>query len=135
MPACSSQAATGSAGLLNVQGNLVQTAAGTLEADLLGTSVAQQDRLQVSGTIALGGDLVITPANGVVLGAQDRYTVLSCTADACLSGSFASIDTNGLTATATTFSNALSFATGTFPAPGFRRYRASGTSHPTGPAT
>ncbi|MCQ9378540.1 filamentous hemagglutinin N-terminal domain-containing protein, partial [Methyloversatilis sp. XJ19-49] len=104
---------SGSAGLLNIQGNLVQTAAGTLEADLLGTSVSQQDTLQVSGTIALDGDLVITPANGVVLGAQDRYTVLSCPADACLSGSFASIDSNGLTATATTFSNALSFATGT----------------------
>uniref|UniRef100_UPI0027BA5A4A two-partner secretion domain-containing protein n=1 Tax=Methyloversatilis sp. TaxID=2569862 RepID=UPI0027BA5A4A len=104
---------SGSAGLLSIQGNLVQTAASRLEADLLGTSVAQQDMLQVSGTIALGGDLVITPANGVTLGAQDRYTVLSCPADACLSGSFASIDTNGLTATATTFSNALSFATGT----------------------
>ncbi|MBP6194340.1 MAG: filamentous hemagglutinin N-terminal domain-containing protein, partial [Methyloversatilis sp.] len=103
----------GSAGLLSIQGNLVQTAAGSLEADLLGTSLGQQDGLQVSGSVALGGDLIITPAAGVTLGAQDRYTVLSCSTDGCLTGSFASIDTNGLTATATTFSNALSFATGT----------------------
>ncbi|MCQ9374374.1 filamentous hemagglutinin N-terminal domain-containing protein [Methyloversatilis sp. XJ19-13] len=104
---------SGSAGVLSIQGNLVQTAAGSLEADLLGTSIGQQDRLQVSGSVALGGDLIITPAAGVTLGAQDRYTVLSCSTDGCLTGSFASIDTNGLTATATTFSNALSFATGT----------------------
>jgi filamentous hemagglutinin family protein len=103
----------GAAGLLTIQGNLLQTVAGSLEADLLGSSLGQQDQLQISGSVALGGNLVITPAAGVTLGAQDRYTVLSCSTNGCLSGSFASIDTNGLTATATAFSNALSFATGT----------------------
>ncbi|MDP3874590.1 MAG: filamentous hemagglutinin N-terminal domain-containing protein, partial [Methyloversatilis sp.] len=101
------------AGTLNITGNFVQTTAGRIEADVLGVSASQQDRVQVSGTMTLGGDLVLSPAAGLSFSAQDRYTALSCNADGCLSGSFANIDTNGLTATATTFSNALSFATGT----------------------
>jgi hypothetical protein len=103
---------TGAAGTLNITGNFVQTAAGRIEADVLGVSAVQQDHVQVSGTMTLGGDLVLSPAPGLSFSAQDRYTALSCSADGCLSGSFADIDTNGLTATATTFSNALSFATG-----------------------
>ncbi|OYW31818.1 MAG: hypothetical protein B7Z51_04620, partial [Methyloversatilis sp. 12-65-5] len=101
------------AGTLNITGNFVQTAAGRIEADVLGVSAVQQDHVQVSVTMTLDGDLVLSPAAGLSFSAQDRYTALSCNADGCLSGSFANIDTNGLTATATTFSNALSFATGT----------------------
>ncbi|MBU0858155.1 MAG: filamentous hemagglutinin N-terminal domain-containing protein, partial [Gammaproteobacteria bacterium] len=104
---------SGAAATLTITGNLAQTSAGTIEADVLGTSAAQQDRLIVSGTVALDGDLVLAPAAGVSFGAQDRYTALSCGADACLSGAFASVNTGGVAGlSATTFSNAISFATG-----------------------
>ncbi|MBV5286516.1 MAG: filamentous hemagglutinin N-terminal domain-containing protein, partial [Methyloversatilis discipulorum] len=103
----------GAAGVIAIQGNFVQTSAGALEAELLGSTLAQQDQVQVSGTIALGGDLEIMPAEGVTLGAGNRYTVLSCSALDCLSGVFDTVDLNGLTATQNYFSNALSFANGT----------------------
>ncbi|AOF82424.1 hypothetical protein BSY238_2488 [Methyloversatilis sp. RAC08] len=101
------------AGTLAITGNLIQTAAGLIEADVLGTTAAQQDHVTVTGSATLDGDLVLSPSQSLTFGAQDRYTVLSCGAEGCLSGSFSSIETGGLAATATFFSNALSFATGT----------------------
>ena len=102
-----------STGTLTVTGQFVQTAGGRIEADVLGTTAAQQDHLNISGSAQIDGALVLAPASGLTFGASDRYTVLSCGADACLSGAFASVNTGGLAVTPTTFSNAISFATGT----------------------
>ncbi|MBC7206635.1 MAG: hypothetical protein H5U27_08960, partial [Methyloversatilis sp.] len=102
----------GAAGTLTLTGHYVQTASGVIEADVLGTLAAEQDHLVVSGNAALDGDLRLAPANGLSFGAQDRYTVLSCGADGCLSGTFDTVDSGTLGLTATSFSNAISFATG-----------------------
>ncbi|WP_018412869.1 two-partner secretion domain-containing protein [Methyloversatilis thermotolerans] len=103
----------GSAGTLTLIAQFEQTAEGVLEADVLGTAAADQDKLVVSGSAEMGGALVMLPADDVKFGANDRYTVLSCGSDGCLSGRFARIDTGALQLSANTFSNALSFATGT----------------------
>ncbi|MDY0055154.1 MAG: filamentous hemagglutinin N-terminal domain-containing protein, partial [Methyloversatilis sp.] len=103
---------SGSVGTLTVTGHYVQTASGVLEADVLGTLAAEQDHLVVSRNVALDGDLRLAPATGLSFGAQDRYTVLSCGADGCLSGTFDTVDSGTLGLTATSFSNAISFATG-----------------------
>ncbi|WP_029143862.1 filamentous hemagglutinin N-terminal domain-containing protein [Methyloversatilis discipulorum] len=102
----------GAAGTLTLTGHYAQTASGVIEADVLGTLAAEQDHLVVSGNAALDGDLRLAPANGLSFGAQDRYTVLSCGADGCLSGTFDTVDSGTLGLTATSFSNAISFATG-----------------------
>uniref|UniRef100_UPI0035B19B1B two-partner secretion domain-containing protein n=1 Tax=Methyloversatilis sp. TaxID=2569862 RepID=UPI0035B19B1B len=102
----------GAAGTLTLAGHYVQTASGVIEADALGTLAAEQDHLVVSGNAALDGNLRLAPANGLSFGAQDRYTVLSCGADGCLSGTFDTVDSGTLGLTATSFSNAISFATG-----------------------
>ncbi len=102
----------GAAGTLTLTGHYAQTASGIIEADVLGTLAAEQDHLVVSGNAALDGDLRLAPANGLSFGAQDRYTVLSCGADGCLSGTFDTVDSGTLGLTATSFSNAISFATG-----------------------
>ncbi|WP_430435275.1 filamentous hemagglutinin N-terminal domain-containing protein [Methyloversatilis sp.] len=102
----------GSAGTLTLTGHYAQTASGIIEADVLGTLAAEQDHLVVSGNAALDGDLRLAPSAGLSFGAQDRYTVLSCGADGCLSGTFDTVDSGTLGLTATSFSNAISFATG-----------------------
>ncbi|WP_341930299.1 filamentous hemagglutinin N-terminal domain-containing protein [Methyloversatilis discipulorum] len=102
----------GAAGTLTLAGHYAQTASGVIEADVLGTLAATQDHLVVSGNAAVDGDLRLAPANGLSFGAQDRYTVLSCGADGCLSGTFDTVDSGTLGLTATRFSNAISFATG-----------------------
>ncbi|MBL8467975.1 two-partner secretion domain-containing protein, partial [Methyloversatilis discipulorum] len=102
----------GSAGTLTLTGHYAQTASGVIEADVLGTLAAEQDHLVVSGNAALDGDLRLAPAAGLSFGTQDRYTVLSCGADGCLSGTFDTVDSGTLGLTATSFSNAISFATG-----------------------
>ena len=56
---------TGAAGLLTINGNYTQTATGSFDIDLGGTTAGSQyDQLAVSGTATLGGTVDVTMING-----------------------------------------------------------------------
>src|SRR5207244_1167373 len=63
-----------SAGILTITGNYTQTAAGTLNIELGGTTPGTQfDRLAVSGAASLNGTLNVTRINGFTVTAGDQF--------------------------------------------------------------
>ena len=69
---------TGAAGLLAVNGNYTQTAAGSLDVDLGGTAAGSQyDQLAVSGTATLAGQLDVSLINGFQPALGNSFQVLS----------------------------------------------------------
>jgi hypothetical protein len=77
-----------SPGILTINGNYTQTAAGTLNIEIGGrTAGSQYDRLAVSGTATLDGTLSVTLVNGFQPSPGDTFAVLTFGAH---SGTFAS---------------------------------------------
>ena len=69
---------TGAAGLLTINGNYTQTASGSLDVDLGGTTAGSQyDQLAVSGTATLGGTLDVSLINGFQPALGNTFQVLT----------------------------------------------------------
>ncbi|MFH1815629.1 MAG: hypothetical protein ABIF28_15905 [Pseudomonadota bacterium] len=77
-------------GTLSVTGNFVQTDSGVLDLWIGGTSTGTYDQLAVSGSVTLGGTLVVTEDPDYVRGPLSLALI---TAGNGISGSFATIDT------------------------------------------
>ncbi len=75
----------GTTGTLTVQGNVVLSSGSTLLADV---SASASDLLSVSGTINLGGTVVVSPAGGYTPKWHDARTIISASA---ITGSFGSV--------------------------------------------
>jgi T5SS/PEP-CTERM-associated repeat protein len=79
-----------SAGVLTVQGNYAQSAAGALAIELGGAAPgAQHDQLAISGSAALGGTLNISLINGYQLRPGDSFTILTASS---VTGAFSSVN-------------------------------------------
>jgi hypothetical protein len=77
-------------GVLNIQGNYTQTAAGVLALDLGGLNPGNQfDQLRVSGRATLDGTLRVTLIDGFTPSAGDAFRVLNF---ASLTGAFANVE-------------------------------------------
>ncbi len=74
---------TAASGTLTVTGNFTQSATGKVVAELLGTGAGQYDRVQISGTASLGGNLqVLLGSNSgtpFVPQLGNQFTILSAT--------------------------------------------------------
>ena len=69
---------TGAAGLLTINGTYTQTASGTLDIDLGGTTAGSQyDQLAVSGTATLGGQLDVSLINSFQPALGNTFQVLT----------------------------------------------------------
>jgi hypothetical protein len=66
-----------SPGILTIQGNYTQTAAGVLNVELGGTAAGQFDQLNVSGTASLDGSLNVSLVNGFIPSPGDGFQVLT----------------------------------------------------------
>ena len=85
---------TGSAGLLSINGNYTQTAAGSIDVDLGGTTAGSQyDQLVVSGQATLSGNLSISEINGFSPTLAQTFTIASSNP---LSGTFTSVTEPGV---------------------------------------
>ena len=73
-------------GVITITGNYTQSSAGTLDVDLGGTSAAEHDQLQVSGTATLAGALDVTLINGFSISPLEEFQVLTFSV---VSGAFA----------------------------------------------
>jgi outer membrane autotransporter protein len=77
-----------SIGTMAVSGNFTQTAGGTYLAEV--ASAGASDRVNVSGTATLGGQVVVTALPGMSFAPSTTYTILNATGG--LSGTFASVN-------------------------------------------
>ena len=76
-------------GLLTIVGNYTQTSAGTLRADIKGTTAGvTYDQLSVSGTASLNGTLDIMTASGFTPTTSDQFIIVKATT---LTGTFATL--------------------------------------------
>jgi hypothetical protein len=82
-----------SAGTLTIEGNLTISQTGVLSITVLGAAASQQDKLVIDGKATLGGELVITFANGFLPKEGDQFAFLQATS---VSGSFAKVTVAGL---------------------------------------
>ncbi len=74
-------------GVTTITGNFTQSSAGTLDVDLGGSSPAEHDQLQVSGTATLAGALDVTLIDGFSISPLEEFQILTY---GTLSGAFAS---------------------------------------------
>ncbi|MBW4054231.1 MAG: S-layer family protein, partial [Proteobacteria bacterium] len=78
-------------GQLNIKGNLVNSTAGAINIDIGGlVPSTQHDKLMVSGTATLGGNLNISNIGTYLPGPADSFNVLGA---GTISGTFASVNT------------------------------------------
>lgn len=71
------QPGAGNIGTINVNGDYTQSGTGALELQLGGTASDKFDRLTVSGTATLGGNVNVAYANGFVPVAGDKFAVVT----------------------------------------------------------
>ncbi len=76
----------GTAGVLTINGNYTQTAAGTLAVDIAGGNAGQYDQHNVSGAVALGGTINVNRPGNYVPPSQAVFQIISF---ASVSGDFA----------------------------------------------
>ena len=76
----------GSAGLLTISGDYLQTAAGILALDLGDASTRHYDTLEVTGRARLDGTLAVALLDDFSIGESDAFAILACTR---LEGDFA----------------------------------------------
>ena len=82
-------------GVIAITGNYTQSAGGTLDVDLGGTSLSQYDQLQVSGTATLAGTLSVALINGFSISPLEEFQILTY---ATVSGTFTTyMDPTGVT--------------------------------------
>ncbi len=85
-----------SPGILNITGNFIQGAGGTLVIEVAGTTLGQFDRLNITGTATLDGTLQVVPFGGFA-GFEDGQSITIITAAGGVTGTFANvIDTGAL---------------------------------------
>ncbi|MDK3160201.1 autotransporter domain-containing protein [Kamptonema cortianum] len=85
-----------SPGILNITGNFIQGAGGTLIIEVAGTTLGQFDRLNITGTATLDGTLQVVPFGGFA-GFEDGQSITIITAAGGVTGTFANvIDTGAL---------------------------------------
>ena len=77
-----------SIGTMTVAGNYSQTASGTYLAEVAGAGVS--DRINVSGTATLGGQVIVSALPGMSFAPSTTYTLLNAAGG--LSGTFASVN-------------------------------------------
>ena len=87
-------------GVITIQGNFTQTAAGAMYVPIQGTNVSTPDfgQLKVSGTITLAGSVFFTLENNFVPSSGDTFPFLSA---ASISGQFATVKGGQLNPSAT----------------------------------
>ena len=86
--------ATGAPGTLTIHGSLTMSETARLELDLFGPAAAQQDRLVVTGTVALDGVLALNFTNGYAPRQGDVLTFV--TVGGAATGRFANVTITGL---------------------------------------
>ncbi len=82
----------GAPGVLVINGNYTQTAAGTLDVQIGATGAAGFDQLAISGTATLDGTLNVTLLGGYVPNSGDSFPVMTFAAEV---GSFAAVTGDG----------------------------------------
>jgi outer membrane autotransporter protein len=73
---------------MTVTGNFTQTASGTYTTEVAGAGAS--DRINVTGTATLGGQVVVTALPGMAFAPSTTYTIVSAAGG--LSGTFASVN-------------------------------------------
>ncbi len=67
----------GAPSVITITGNYTQSSSGTLDADLGGTSLAQYDQLEVSGTATLAGTLNVDLINGFTISPLEEFQIVT----------------------------------------------------------